>query len=98
MKVYLDDIREAPEGWVCVRTYTDMISMVDSFVIEELSLDHDLGEEKTGYDILCYMEEKKSREPHYLLPNEITIHTSNPVGRAKMMQAIFSLERFRGFV
>jgi hypothetical protein len=43
VKVWLDDEREAPEGWVHVRTPEEAIELLRAGEVEELSLDHDLG-------------------------------------------------------
>lgn len=90
MKIYLDDIRyPSEEGWSIVRKYMDFFFMwqVNKHLITHISLDHDLGEEKTGYDALSLIEEE------YLAlgfdrPIVITVHTANPVGREKMTKVI----------
>lgn len=57
-----------------------------------LFLDHDLasydeaGREKTGYDIMCFLEANLE-----LLPKEIVLVTSNPVGRQRMQAVIDKL-------
>lgn len=53
-----------------------------------LCLDHDLGNatEKTGYDVICFLEENT-----HFLPKEIFLVTSNPVGRQRMQQVIDKL-------
>jgi ABC-type uncharacterized transport system fused permease/ATPase subunit len=62
MKVWLDDLREAPQGWVHVRSPEEAIALLRSGKVEELSLDHDLGlvdqngREITGYDVLTWIE------------------------------------------
>jgi hypothetical protein len=43
VKVWLDDQRAAPEGWVHVRTPEEAIRLLRRGEVEELSLDHDLG-------------------------------------------------------
>ncbi len=101
MKIYLDDIRELPEkykndGWTVVRTYEDCIHLLANNEVEMLSLDHDLGfysytgdytREKTGYDILVWLEENR-----YALPkNKILIHSMNPVGVERMRLVINKL-------
>jgi hypothetical protein len=43
VRVWLDDRRAAPEGWVHVRTPEEAIDLLRAGGIEELSLDHDLG-------------------------------------------------------
>ena len=48
MKVYLDDIRPCPEGWVLARNYEEAIKLLRPGKVTEISLDHDLGMEVTG--------------------------------------------------
>lgn len=45
MKLYIDDIRPAPEGWMQARTVTDAIKTIARFgnEITEISLDHDIS-------------------------------------------------------
>jgi hypothetical protein len=45
MKLYIDDIRPAPEGWQQARTVTDAIRFLSKFslVTEEISIDHDIS-------------------------------------------------------
>jgi hypothetical protein len=43
VRVWLDDVRKAPEGWVHVKTPEEAIDLLRSGEVEEISLDHDLG-------------------------------------------------------
>lgn len=43
MKLWLDDIRPAPEGWVWVKTAYAAKAHLARFTVEVASLDHDLG-------------------------------------------------------
>lgn len=45
MKLYIDDIRPAPEGWIQARTVTDAIKTIARFghEITDISLDHDIS-------------------------------------------------------
>lgn len=57
-----------------------------------LYLDHDLasfieGKEKTGYDVICWLEENTE----YLPLNGIYCVSSNPVGRQRIEQVIKKL-------
>ncbi|MFH1547263.1 MAG: cyclic-phosphate processing receiver domain-containing protein [bacterium] len=91
MKLYLDDIRKAPEGWVPVRTFGDAIQLLEEQTVEEMSFDHDLGMGLTGYDVLKWIE-RKVFEGTYI-PPKIWIHTGNPVGRKKMLAAKKQIEK-----
>lgn len=82
--LWIDDIRDIPDKYkelynCCIaRDYEDAISKLSKFTFDIICLDHDLGEEKTGYDICKYIIENKIKCKEY------RIHTSNPVGRDNM--------------
>jgi hypothetical protein len=79
MKLWLDDIRPAPDGWVHVKTATDAYELIKTGVVEVASLDHDLGEAHTGYDLCKWMAESgiwPKTKPR--------VHSANPVGREAM--------------
>ena len=41
-RVFLDDYREAPDGYVLAQNIDECIELLQNFDIEHLSLDHDL--------------------------------------------------------
>ncbi len=93
MKVYLDDERKTPEGWV--RTYSPLetIILLKTGEVTELSLDHDLGDDfrvGTGYDVLTWLEEKMYEDESFPLP-EMKVHSANPAAALRMNQAINSI-------
>jgi hypothetical protein len=94
MKIFLDDLRDTPEGWV--RTYwpEDVIELLKSTNIVELSLDHDLGDDEhgTGYDVLLWIEEQVICNG--FRPPKIAIHSANSSARLKMQAAIETIERY----
>lgn len=94
MKLWLDDERFPPSSeWVWVRTALDALRELRRAPCEVISLDHDLGENAgTGYDVLTYLEAEVYRNPEFKAP-EILIHTANTVARARMLQAVASIER-----
>lgn len=95
MRVFLDDERETPEGWV--RTYwpSEAIAYLESGKVEELSLDHDLGDDNhnhgTGYDVILWIEEAVALRG--FKPPKIKVHSANPSGRERMEAGIRSIER-----
>ena len=98
MKVWLDDVRDAPDGWVHVRTPEEAIELLRSGKVKEISLDHDLGlasdeAERTGYDVLRWLEEAVANGGWPFRLPEIRVHSANPVGRRRMEQAIDSIRR-----
>ena len=92
MKLYLDDERPCPEGWVLATTASEAISRLDEGGVTHLSLDHDLGppEAGTGYDVMVWIEVKTWYDPSWPIP-EITIHSANPVGVDRMKSVLRTL-------
>lgn len=89
--LYVDDLRwpsqeERPNGCVLVvvRNYDGAIEAINSFtkmgIPIFIDLDHDLGEEKSGYDIARYIVE------HQIKNIEFRIHSMNPVGQYNIRQ------------
>ena len=100
MKVWLDDRRAAPKGWVRVRTPEEAIELLRAGGVEELSLDHDLGlgvgaRERTGYDVLLWLEAEvaagQARPPAVM-----RVHSGNVGAVTRMEQAIASIRRLAG--
>jgi hypothetical protein len=100
VKVWLDDQRPAPEGWVHVRTPEEAIGVLRGGGVEELSLDHDLGldvgeRERTGYDVLLWLEaEVAAGRTHP--PAVIAVHSGNVGAVRRMELAIESIRRLAG--
>lgn len=92
MKIYLDDERQAPEGWRLVTTAGEAVAYLKTGRITEISLDHDLGGETTGYDVLTWLEWQVHM--NNFSPPIIHIHTANSSARIKMEAAVKSIERF----
>ncbi|QDE93231.1 hypothetical protein BHS06_31950 [Myxococcus xanthus] len=94
MKVYLDDERATPYGWVRVWWPEEAISLLASGQVTELSLDHDLGDDThgTGYDVLLWLEEAVATRG--FVPPRVQVHSANSSARQKMMLAIARIERF----
>lgn len=94
VKIYLDDDRPTPKGWFRARWPEDVISGLETGLVTEISLDHDLGDDEigTGYDVLVWIEEKVVTEG--FKPPKIHVHTGNPAARERMLQAVQSIEKF----
>ena len=86
--LWIDDLRHIPNHYidnyhiVIARSYKEAIKELHRFRYNVICLDHDLGEEKTGYDICKYIIE------HHIWCDEYRIHTSNPVGRKNMTELL----------
>lgn len=84
MKIFLDDDRKAPDGWVQARWPEDVEQLLQTGEVTHLSIDHDLGDDQrgTGYDVLLWVE--KEAVLNGFVPPEITKHTANPAARLRM--------------
>jgi len=93
MKVFLDDERDTPQGWIRTCTPEETIHILSKHSVKMISLDHDLGENiGTGYDVLLWIENKVFTE-NYKSP-EIIIHTSNPSARRKMELTVQKIKSY----
>ncbi len=92
LKVFLDDIREAPPGWVRTVSVKDTIILLATGRVTHVSLDHDLGEIGKGYDVVLWIEEKVATSNY--IPPIMTVHSGNPVGRKNMNEGILRIMKF----
>ena len=93
MKLFVDDIRNAPDDtWVLARTIKAALSAIDRFEFDTVSLDHDISHqvtvgavsrpypcEETFSVVATYLGVLRRTYPERVVP-EIIIHTANPVG------------------
>ena len=93
MKVYLDDERPTPEGWVAARWPDEAIRLLETGEVTELSLDHDLGDDErgTGYTVVLWLEEAVATRG--FVPPEVTVHTANASARVKMLQGVENIRK-----
>lgn len=97
MKLWLDDVRAPWKfgyiGWEWAKTYEEAIKLLETGKVSKASLDHDLSEmatidmgnpgEKTGYDVVCWMEETGNWPP-----DGVNVHSMNPSGSKRMLDVI----------
>ena len=75
MNVYVDDLRDCPEGFTIARTFEEAVTLLEQHEVDILSLDHDLGEDAegnllpTGYDLVKYFCEHGLRANKIYQPN-----------------------------
>ena len=82
--VAVDDLRQLIDCDVVIRNFESAKLTIPNIIdkIDYLKLDHDLGEDKTGYDLLMWICTLENRIP------TIELITSNPVGRERMKQCL----------
>ena len=93
LRVYLDDERPTPPGWTHARWPEDVIALLETGNVAEVSLDHDLGDDEhgTGYDVLLWIEEAVIVRGFD--PPKMKVHSANTSARIKMEAAIRAIEQ-----
>lgn len=82
MKMFLDDLREPPEGeWAVVRSTQEAKDFCRDGIPSFISFDHDLGGNDRSVDFIKWMIERDLDNPGFI-PNDFryTVHSANPVG------------------
>ena len=85
MKIFLDDTKLCPKGWLWVKTIEEFKEAVEKNVdnLEEISLDYELGvtdKGRTGIDACRYLIENN------IFCSKIVIHSTHP--KADQMKEI----------
>jgi len=95
MKVWLDYMRPAPEGWSHVLWPQEAVELLVKGNVTHISLDHDLGDDKhgTGYDVLLWIEQATMLSS--FRPPVIRVHSANVSAKQKMLAAIAKIERIQ---
>lgn len=82
-KIWLDDNRPAPDGWLWVKTAQEAIDAIIKYKPTHISLDNDLGiisEVGEGYHVAQFIEQGAYYKQ--IQPMHMTVHTQNyPRGR-----------------
>mgnify|MGYP004516004627 CR=1 FL=1 len=90
IKIWLDDVRPAPDGYKLCRSVSEakwriVASEAAETKIEVIDCDHDLGDYAVyggdGIKLIDWLAERKTFYP-------IKLHTQNPVGRENMQRVI----------
>lgn len=77
--LWVDDSKPAPEGVAVARTYDDALRLLRRYPYLTLYLDHDLGETRTGLDLLRQIKREGCCPPY------VVCISWNPVGRANIL-------------
>lgn len=100
MKLWIDDVRPAPKGYVLCKSVNEAINICSQrltpwkeLLVEEIDLDHDAGDyAKDGGDysnFLSWLEERYNLD-EWKINTIFHIHSMNPVGKKNMLNIIKS--------
>lgn len=90
IKLFVDDFRDAPDGWTEVRKVEAAIKFIDQFSPTTISLDHDIEnrpDDETFKPVAYFIREKYNNDTFWADELEVIIHSDNPIG-AKELQKI----------
>ena len=73
MKIWLDDVRPAPDGWIHVKTVDEAIKYLLTGQVDYISLDNDLGHAKNACDDCQYHHDNCDCDCHALNPEGYTL-------------------------
>jgi len=102
MKMFVDDIRKAPKGWLEIRTITSAIRILSTMDVEVIALDHDIQHWKGSGDLILPTVECTEdftavawaitlmpKERH---PKEVMVHSANPEAFSRIKGILGSFE------
>ena len=86
MKIYLDDLREPPAGWIKATRPNEVTSHILQGEAEIIDLDYHLGNDRkyTGLTVLKWLQNEIGEGRIPARVPEIRIHTDNQEAKEKM--------------
>ncbi len=90
MKLWVDDVRPAPEGWVWAKTLKEALDHYTSQKWDEISFDHDLGLEDSR-ELATIIEENAYYGGK---PPKWHVHSANPIGAAWLKSALERADKY----
>ena len=82
MRLWIDDLREPPEGYVWARSSDEAILHLTMRDWSVVSFDHDLGGSDSGMVVMDWMIEYLEIDEW---PPHIMVHSANPVGARNLI-------------
>lgn len=87
--------RDDHDDWVWAKTAHEVIALLETEEVTEMSLDHDLGDDDkfgTGYDVVVWIEDAVFTRRDYV-PPIVHIHTANYIGKRRMEAGLLSIRQ-----
>ena len=97
-RLFVDDMRPIPPGWLGARTVSEAISILAILPIREVSLDHDIIFPRSGADLYQALSNETFKGVAYYIAQmpeadrpQVRVHTAN-VGAGKALCDILKLD------
>ncbi|MBL8023724.1 MAG: hypothetical protein JNK54_05510 [Elusimicrobia bacterium] len=86
MKLYVDDVRMPPGGWVLARTVAEALHLLEEGDVTDVSLDYFIGEGEGG--TFLPVAHFISDMPEGKRPQRVRLHTASDAGAARLAHAL----------
>lgn len=83
MRIFLDDERPAPDGWLLVESSAETIELLQRNEVELLSLDFDLHDDDTSAAVVIWLAENPD-----FWPTHVIVHSGNLDGEEFLVEFI----------
>ena len=97
-RLFIDDIRNPPDrSYVVARSYEAAIYYIEEYGCPKyISFDHDLGSDKSGYDIAKWII-SKDLDSEIEIPHgfRFDVHSANPVGKKNIESLLNNYLQFK---
>ena len=83
-KLFLDDERNpvSPTEWKIARSFEEACRLFEEYGAPSfISFDHDLGQDKSGYDYAKWLVDKDQDESWPTEEFDFYVHSQNPIGK-----------------
>lgn len=92
MKVWLDDERKGPEGFIRTKISEETIELLKQGEVTYIAFDHDLGRKLTGHDVALWIEKKAKENQNFRVP-DFGIQSANVVGSKNIEKTMKSARK-----
>ena len=95
-KLWIDDIRVAPEGWLWAKSSKEALAMLNDpkLIIDEISFDHDLGGDDTTIPVAEFLEEIAYERQDTFPWVKWHIHSANPIGARNLRRILEQMDKY----
>lgn len=93
IKLYLDDLRPVPPGYVGLRSYGAFVAYITEQGLPDfISFDNDLGEVESGYDCAKWLVDYCIG--HQKILPDFVVHSQNPVGKENIEKLLGNYRKY----
>lgn len=93
IRLWIDDIRPAPEGWHHAKTCAEAIEFLENNFVDEVSFDHDSGDDDFDFiKVAHWLEESACFNTYHRV--KWYVHSANPAGAAAIKATMERADKY----